>query len=145
MIRDRDFLVQLSQGIEYLFPILSAVGVVICYAYRRLSARLNVVLIGFALEVVAWTIYLILSRRFADDLAEDNVVLIAARFLALLSTLLVVFGFAAFLADVRRKLSPPGEIDRSLFTPEKESLRRLEEEELARWRQRRPDRGDIHK
>lgn len=126
----------LRMGSLLMYPLLSAAGIVICYRFRHLSSRLTVMLVGFALECVEWTLNLL---PFLVGIYFPPFFRLAG----FAGTVLVIVGLALVLSDLRRRVNTPATgspfpRDRLPTSPRVPDL-----DDLSRWRDRPEGSRDI--
>jgi hypothetical protein len=107
----------LTFGMAGLYLLLLLAGLVICVIHRRLAPGTTLLIVGFALEILGWLLsvaagYLIHSSWFEVNQFEQlQRIYIGIRLVAEAGLGLIVWGLAAVLGHVRRKLKVMGQID----------------------------------
>ncbi len=95
----------ISQGLGVLGLVVTVTGCLVCLSHRRLSPMLVLAAAGFAGEAASGALSQAAGFVFGQSPDSIFLVYLVASVIGLGSSLLLVFGLAGTLADLRRQLA----------------------------------------
>ena len=100
------------QVLSLLQPVIYIAGFIVCYRYRRLSTRLNIVAAGFGTFLARWLcgeVFFELRPRFLGVVNRD-LMLPLTGIAEVAGEGLIVIGLALVLASIKRRFDAFGDI-----------------------------------